>query len=185
MIKRLLLAALLVLVLPGCAQPSQRTPYPEYRPVQPEYRPDPAGFDAGRFDDGLGLSGADVTPADIRNWRARANAGDPEAQARLGVAYAFGWGVREDAAEAVRWYRRAADQGVPAAQYNLGTMYESGSGVPQDYVLAHLWYNLAAASFPPGTARNTALRKRDALTELLTPDQLAEAQRMARTWRPR
>ena len=33
--------------------------------------------------------------------------------------YANGHGVKQDAAEAVRWYRKAADQGHASPQYNL------------------------------------------------------------------
>ncbi len=81
---------------------------------------------------------------EIAALRARAEAGDAEAQYDLGVMYANGLGVPEDDAEAVRWFRLAADQGLANAQYNLGVMYASGEGVPQDYAEAVRWYRLAA-----------------------------------------
>ena len=58
--------------------------------------------------------------------------------------YNFGMGVREDDAEAVRWYRQAAEQGLASAQNNLGAMYAFGAGVLEDDVEAVRWYRLAA-----------------------------------------
>ena len=40
--------------------------------------------------------------------------------------------MRQDYAEALKWYRLAAEQGDAASQDNLGKMYASGEGVPQD-----------------------------------------------------
>jgi TPR repeat protein len=105
----------------------------------------------------------------------------------LGGLYDFGKGVAQDYAEAVTWYRLAAAQGFASAQsllgsmsqFNLGNMYLLGHSVPQDYVLAHLWFNLAAARGDKDAAKN-----RDIVEELMTPDQIAEAQRVAREWKP-
>ncbi len=83
------------------------------------------------------------------------------------------------------WLRTAAEKGYAPAQYNLGVMYHTGQGVPQDYVQAHMWYNLAAAGLPPGEGRDSAAKNRDIVAKLMTPAQLAEAQRLAREWRPR
>jgi TPR repeat protein len=59
-------------------------------------------------------------------------------------------------------------------------MCTKGEGAPQDYVMAHMWYNLAAASGKlPGAAA-----RRDLIAKMMTPDQIAEAQRMAREWKP-
>jgi len=51
--------------------------------------------------------------------------------------------------------------------------------VLQDYVEAHKWLNLAASR---GEA--AAQAERDALAEKMTPPQVAEAQALARAWRP-
>ena len=61
----------------------------------------------------------------------------------LGIAYESGRGVRQDDAEAVKWYRRAAEQGYTDAQVLLGIAYESGRGVRQDLALAQEWYGKA------------------------------------------
>jgi len=63
------------------------------------------------------------------------------------------------------------------AQFNLGLLYAEGQGVPQDDVLAHMWMNLAAAK-----GVQEAVKGRDLLEKLMTPAQLAEAQRLAREW---
>ena len=64
-------------------------------------------------------------------------------------------------------------------------MYNQGRGVPQNYVQAHLWFNLAASRLPPGKDRDKAVRNRDDAEGKMTPDQLAEAQRLAREWKPK
>jgi uncharacterized protein len=58
--------------------------------------------------------------------------------------YFNGQGVRQNYAEAVKWYRKAAEQGYAWAQYNLGFMYFHGQGVPQDYAEAAKWGRKAA-----------------------------------------
>ncbi len=64
-------------------------------------------------------------------------------------------------------------------------MYEQGQGVPQDYVQAHMWFNLAASRSPPGADHAKAVKNRDILAAKMTPAQIAEAQRMAREWKPK
>jgi TPR repeat protein len=112
--------------------------------------------------------------------RPLAEQGDDIAQAMLGFMYDKGQGVPQDYAEALKWYRKAAEQGFDYAQHNLGIMYGKGEGVSQDYVLAHMWLNLAVAQ-----GIDVAKNDRDALAKRMTPAQLAEAQRLAREWKPK
>ena len=58
-------------------------------------------------------------------------------------------------------------------------MYAIGQGIIQDYVQAHKWWNLAAVN---GNA--TAQKNRDLVADLMTPAQIAEAQKLAREWKP-
>ena len=58
--------------------------------------------------------------ATTRKLRVVAEQGHATSQFYLGVAYANGYGVAEDAEEAVKWYRLAAEQGQADAQFNLG-----------------------------------------------------------------
>jgi hypothetical protein len=82
---------------------------------------------------------------------AKAKAGDPASQARVGYAYDYGDGVTQDSAQAAFWYRKAADgfrkaaeQGNADAQSYLGFAYDHGHGVPQNYTQAAAWYGKAA-----------------------------------------
>ncbi len=59
-------------------------------------------------------------------------------------------------------------------------MYHFAKGVTQDYVHAHMWYSLAAAG-----GEKVASKWRDILAEKMTPDQIAEAQKLAREWKPK
>jgi TPR repeat protein len=88
-------------------------------------------------------------------------------------------GVVQDYAEAAKWYRKAAEQDNLAMQAALGELYEQGRGVPQDYVLADMWFNLAARD-----ASEYSRKKRDEMAAKMTPDQIAEAQRLARESKP-
>jgi TPR repeat protein len=93
--------------------------------------------------------------------------------------YDAGWGVPQDYAEAVKWYRLAADPGDANAQFNLGAMYAEGHGAPKDDVLAYMWRNLAAAQ-----SDKEAGKMRDDLSTHMTPEQIAEAQKPEREWKP-
>ncbi len=94
---------------------------------------------------------------------------------------------RGDYATALRLLRPLAEQGHARAQYNLGVAYHQGKGVPQDYVLAHMWSNLAASRFEDYVIveRDQAVRRRDSIASKMTPAQIAEAQRLAREWKPK
>ena len=83
-------------------------------------------------------------------------------------------------AEALKWYRNAAEQEDSMAQFNLGQMYYRGRGVPKDFVLALMWYNLAASQ-----GNKFARMSMDDLQKDMTPSQIAEAQRLAREWKPK
>jgi uncharacterized protein len=121
----------------------------------------------------------------LRWYRKAAEKGDAEAEAEVGAAYWGAWGqpnpVQRDNSQALKWYRKAADQGQREAQYALGFMYDDGTeGVPQDYTLAHMWFNLAAAQ-----GHLVAKIFLDKLAAKMAPEQIAEAQRLAREWKPR
>jgi uncharacterized protein len=59
-------------------------------------------------------------------------------------------------------------------------MLENGWGVAQNYIIAHMWFSLAAAAGDAGAARN-----RDISAAKMTSEQIAEAHRLAREWKPR
>lgn len=109
-----------------------------------------------------------------------ADQGDSGAQVNLGTLYLLGQGVPESEQMALFWFRRAAEQKDALAFAKLGSMYERGRGVPQDFIQAHAWYNLSAAH-----GEKRALESRDTLAKQMTPAQVAEAQRLAREWKPK
>ena len=118
--------------------------------------------------------------AEAVKWlRLAAEQGHAQAQHNLGFMYDSGQGVPQNDAEAMKWYRLAAEQGHADAQYNLGVMYRDGQGIPQDYVQALMWFNLAASE------QATAVQGRDLAASKMTPAQIAEAQRLAREWKPK
>ena len=132
---------------------------------------------------GLGVR-RDYTEA-IKWYRKAAEQGNASAQNNLGAIYDRGQGVPQDYTEAIKWYRKAAEQGVVVVQFNLGVLYDNGEVVPQDFVQAHKWYNLAAANSTDKEVREKAAKNRDLVAEKMTPEQIAEAQKLAREWKPR
>ncbi len=80
---------------------------------------------------------------------------------------------------------RPQNKGNALGQVSLGTMYDHGHGVPQDYAQAHMWYNLAASHAEDAATREMAVKNRDEVAAKMTPDQIAEAQRMASEWKPK
>lgn len=131
---------------------------------------------------GHGVS-RDYTEA-ARWYRRAAAHSNAMAESTLGDIYYYGRGVPQDYVVAAQWWQRAADQGIAVAQLNLGVIYANGDGVPKDYVKSHLYSNLAAAHLPPGQDRDIAVKNREIVSKLMTPAQIAEAQRLAREWRP-
>jgi len=123
----------------------------------------------------------------VKLFRQAADHGHAPAQANLAFMYDKGRGVAENPAEAVAWYRRAAEQGYAAAQSSLAAMYQAGRGVPRDLVQAYMWYQLAADNDPgtnPGE-RALSLKRRDIVGAAISAEQIAEAQKQARDWRPK
>jgi hypothetical protein len=104
--------------------------------------------------------------------------GDAAAQNNLGVKYANGDGVPKDSVKAVECYRKAAEKGNAYAQHNLGLMYYNGEGVPKDTVSAYMYWNLASAT------ESKAAEARDEIAKEMTRDQITEAQRLTREWKP-
>ena len=93
--------------------------------------------------------------------------------------YRNGRGVLKDYKEALKWYRKAANQGYASGQTNLGFMYATGKGVLKDLVQAHKWWNLGSMN-----GNDKASRNRDRVEKKMTSSQIAEAQRLARNWKP-
>ena len=129
------------------------------------------------YDKGQGV------PQDYRQavawYRKAADQGHSTAQYNLGVMYSLGQGVLQDYQQAVAWYRKAAVQGNAFAQSSLASSYAKGEGIPQNNVRAHMWWNISASLFSVEDGKSAA-RNRDLIAAKLTPEQIAQAQELAR-----
>lgn len=137
------------------------------------------------YDYGRGIP-QDYTKAS-KWYRRAADQGVPEAQHNLGLMYYQGQSLQQNYTEAAKWYRRAADQGLADSQVNLGLMYYQGQGVPQNNVLAHMWLDIAASQYPASVRKKLkdVFQYEEIVAAKMTPAQIAEAQRLAREWKPK
>jgi TPR repeat protein len=92
---------------------------------------------------------------------------------------AFAAFEKRDYATALQLMSPFAENGDSLVQDILGHMYNGGLGVPQDYAIAHMWFNLAAAG-----GEKDAAKHREIVAKQMTPAQIAEAQKLAREWKP-
>ncbi len=140
-------------------------------------------------------------------WYRDAAQYEPEARFILGKKYHEGEGVPQNYKVAVKWYQLAVDlghknaksnllalaikspealellitdaeNGNPESQYHLGLIYSKVTGL-QDYVLAHQWFNLASSRGNQYAEKNLNL-----IENKMTPQQIEDAQEMARSWKP-
>lgn len=143
---------------------------------------------AGAFPDELPEQGAvwvaalaetDAEDAEsARDWlRARAARGDAYADYRIGRILRDGLGVAADPKTAAVHFLDAARGGIRDAQAQMAEYYAAGTGVPQDYIEAHKWANVAAAG-----GSDDAAARRDVLADLMTAEQVAEAQARAKSF---
>lgn len=87
-------------------------------------------------------------------WQRAAEAGEPQSQNLLGLAYAQGnWGVDRDPQAAVSWFERAAAQSDKDALINLGEIHYLGEIVPVDYAQARSLFEQAAEQDSPRAPR--------------------------------
>ena len=150
----------------------------------------------GKYEFGVGVSKDDAEA--VKWYRKAAEQGHAEAQVRLGRMY-YPIGVMHDSAEMIKWYRRAAEQGYAEAQLFLGLLYYEGNNAKQDYIQAHMWLSLAATGYDArgvaatgfgaaaaeGAQQQLAERYRDVVAEKMTRQQIAEAQQLAKEWKPK
>jgi TPR repeat protein len=118
-----------------------------------------------------------------------AEQGSPVAQYLLGAFYQLGEAIPQDYTEAENWYGRAADQGLAIAQFAIGALYARGEGVPENVVRAYMWLSLSAAHAAdiPGAQKlaRKAQELRDEVVQKMTPEQVLEAEQLAREWKPK
>jgi TPR repeat protein len=115
----------------------------------------------------------------IALWEKAAAQGDGSAEDLLGMVYASGNGASRDLLLAASWFRKSAEQGNSLGQRSLGLCYMGGDGVPRDLVQAHMWFNLAATR-----GDEQAVKNRESVAAQMSPQQISDAQKLARDWRP-
>ena len=135
-------------------------------------------------------------------YRKAADQGHADAQLNLGLLHFEGRGTAlghyksddgtwywkadpPDYREAEFWFRKAANQGNAYAQQDLGLMYVQEKVVRQDDAQAYMWLSLAAANLAGKEDRDQAVKNRDIVSAKMTPAQIAEAQKLAREWKPK
>ena len=125
---------------------------------------------------GLGLAADPVRAAQL--IAAAARAGFFRAQYNMGKLARDGRGVPQDEAQAAAWFAKAAQQGYAKAQSHYGSRLAAGTGVARDPVQALKWMILAAAQGHREAAENRA-----ALARTMSPESVAEAERLADAFR--
>ena len=126
------------------------------------------------YDTGEGVI-EDDTEA-VKWYRKAAEQGHRNAQWQLGYKYEYGSGVVVDNKESIKWFRKAAEQGHEIAQFELSMRYTTGKGVVKDSIEAYKWTLLAQTNGIDVTAYKGMLEKE------MTPEQIAEAQRLAKAF---
>ena len=91
-----------------------------------------------------GKSVGEQVAAQIDSIRYKAEQGNAKFQYVYGVCYEKGWGVEQDAKEALAWYKKAAAQENGPACNTLGNYYRMGTVVTADPKQAFEWYQKGA-----------------------------------------
>ena len=114
---------------------------------------------------GVKIIGFDHNKDHVHIW-ADAAYSDPKAR-----EYFDGMGVPQDHQMALKWYKRPAERGHADAQIALGGTYAA----IEDYIAAYMWNEIAAKN-----KQKNSGQMRNLIESKMTPDQIAEAQKLAR-----
>jgi len=147
------------------------------------------GNDDAMFSIGLMYNNAEGVPKDYEKaiyWYEKAvEKGQDEAMFCLGWLYYYGEGGPVDYAKAKVLFEKAVRRGNADAMLWLGYMYENSQGVPEDKVLAYAYYILSDkkeinyCEYAPRKAKICM----DDLYEMLTNEEIREAEEIADSWR--
>ena len=115
---------------------------------------------------------------DAMQWlKAAADSGVVSAQSSLAFLLLDSDDVIGSNDTGMAYLQQAAEANDAAAQLELARRYASGDGVDQSVVQAYQWANIAAMH-----GDDAAKSTRDALVQLLTPDELTAAQQQSSDW---
>jgi TPR repeat protein len=113
----------------------------------------------------------------LKYYGVAAQQGHADAAFNLAVMHQNGWGVPASDEIANKWYLVAANKGNTEAQMSLGRYYAMDFSDTYDPVKAYKWFGIAAELGDYG-----ASEKREFVASRMTPEQLAEAQRLVDAW---
>ena len=120
----------------------------------------------------------------MKEYQDLAAQGDSRGQFGIGYMHHYGRGVPKNPVEAVKWFRVSANNGnVPARQY-LAIILHKGDGVEKDVVAAHMWYALYMKDAPNDRDRAYIKETMTKMERRMTPEQIAQAKKMAADWKP-
>lgn len=122
---------------------------------------------------GLGVS--KNYPEALRLFDLAAQQGHAGAMTNLAEMYYKERGVPKNFKKSAELFGLASKQGYKDAQFYLGIMYANGEGVPEDYVIAHVLFDVSVFN---GYKKGAELR--DDIAENMTPEQIEEAQTLAK-----
>ncbi|MEP2152870.1 MAG: tetratricopeptide repeat protein [Roseobacter sp.] len=110
----------------------------------------------------------------IKWMQSQANNKVRSAQAELGT-----WLLTQDgrSSDAIALLENAATAGHVPSQFRLGMAFSTGDGAELDYIQSYAWLNIAAAS-----GHKSATETRGLIVELMTTEQLTEAQNITRSY---
>ena len=126
---------------------------------------------------GEGVEQNDVKAAE---WYIKAaKQGNVSAQFNLALMYENGQGVEQSHTKAAEWYLKAAEQGHALATLEMSSRYFNGKGVPDNYMKAYTFLLLYKGSKSDDQNDTAEQNLQRSLAKLLTPEQIAVAQKDA------
>jgi TPR repeat protein len=137
------------------------------------------------YEDGVGVL-QDYAEA-ARWFRKAADRGKAKAQLELGLMYRDGKGVPKDDNESLRMFRSAANQGNAVAQVKMAAYYAGGEMTQANNSEGYMWMTIALSRKDDAIEKgvqDALITVRGRLAQAMSADQVAEAERRAREWRP-
>ena len=110
------------------------------------------------------------------------------AMLNIATMYAEGLAVEKNFETAFDWYKKSANHGNPAAQFLLASVYINGHpklpDVEGDLVTAYSWFRIAAKQTELPKISEVASEFSKRLVQQLSPEQIMEAEKRAKAWKP-
>ena len=113
----------------------------------------------------------------LKWYKRAANQGCAKAQFSVGIMYYYGQGILQDYNKSMQWFILSAKQEYALAQSFLAGMYVVGHGAQEDFVLAYMWAEIAISN-----DNAEAKSFRDLFVKEMTPEQIAQAKKLAQEW---